>query len=56
MNYEKKPDTGIYHDGEKMAFVVSGKQTNMEEFIELHQLPKDTTIEELFEFCRKQAE
>lgn len=28
----------------------------MDEFIETHQLPKDITIGELFEFCRKTAE
>ncbi len=28
----------------------------IETFVEEHQLPKDITIEELFEFCRKNAD
>lgn len=28
----------------------------MDDFIELHELPKDITIGELLDFCRKRAE
>ena len=60
MNDEEKEmspytDTGVYTtSNEQLGFVVNGKKTNIENFIETHQLPEDTTIGELLEFCRKQ--